>query len=657
MCARAVHNFIPLDSTYGTFVVNRHCALQAEALVKTGKPHIEAELIDILQLMQHLPDGSVAVDGGANIGLVAIPVAQALAPRGGRVHAFEPQRLLSYALCGSAALNDIDNLVVHRRGLAASRGTLRVPAVNYSQPADYGTVQLEHPQGAPEEDVVDVVALDDLGLERLDFLKLDIEGMEVQALRGAWSLIRTHKPWCWVEYWKAGAPAIMDEFAGLDYMFFKVDALNMLCVPRSRWPSGSPLVIPYERLLPDAGSAPLAEAVSRVALADAALADGRWAKALEWLDFDPTAAGIHRMNVLARFSAACAALDDEEGVRSCAAEALRSLDEGVDFELADLVRRSAGRINSTDLVGTLGVAVAHAEARDWIRKKLISHVADVDMARFWRGESLHGKRILVVRWHFNGDMIQYLRYVQMLADQYPGQVTFAPSPVMHSLCVQSLRGVEFQADGGSAAGFDYWISMFGLAAHFAFTPGAQPIPYIHASPQHLANWAAWLDEVAVRRSGELRVGVAWSGFAAHDAAMQRAASVQAYVPLLQLSGVQCVQLTRDIDSQSIPQRLRSHLITPGLRIADFHELAALVSHMDAVVTTCTATVHVAGALGVPTWLLVGPNADSRWGNGAATALYPSVRIVRCARRGDWAEGVEFIRAALQRLRPRLQRVP
>ena len=229
-----INNFLMLDSNYGRLIVNRNCTLQAEALVKTGKPHIQAELDHMIHLMQHLPERCVVVDGGANIGLVSIPLAKAVAARQGVVHAFEPQRMLNYALCGSVALNDLENLIVHRSGLAATRSTMRVPLVDYSQVSDYGTVQLQ-PEDDAGGDTVDVIALDDFGLERLDFLKLDIEGMEIEALRGARALIRTHQPWCWIEYWMTGTEAIIQQFAGLEYDFFKVDALNLLCVPRARW--------------------------------------------------------------------------------------------------------------------------------------------------------------------------------------------------------------------------------------------------------------------------------------------------------------------------------------------------------------------------------------------------------------------------------------
>jgi hypothetical protein len=62
--------------------------------------------------------------------------------------------------------------------------------------------------------------------------------------------------------------------------------------------------------------------------------------------------------------------------------------------------------------------------------------------------------------------------------------------------------------------------------------------------------------------------------------------------------------------------------------------------MDAIVTTCTGQVHLAGALGIPTVLLLSPKADPRWGTGQTTDVYPSVRIVRATRANQWDDAID-----------------
>lgn len=228
-----VNNFTVIESEFGKFIVNRHCAFQADSLIKTGRPHIWDELGKILTLVSRLQDNCVVVDAGANIGLVAVPAAQVVRARGGVVHAFEVQRMLCYALCGSAALNDLENLIVRNQALGSTIGTLRAGKPDYGRPQDFGLLSLVD-QSEPQPETVEVVTIDLLGLPRLDFLKIDVEGMEIDVLQGARSSIQQHQPWGWIEYWKVNIDDIKAQFAGLGYKFYIMDDLNMLCAPPDR---------------------------------------------------------------------------------------------------------------------------------------------------------------------------------------------------------------------------------------------------------------------------------------------------------------------------------------------------------------------------------------------------------------------------------------
>ena len=228
-----VNNFTVIESVYGRFVVNRHCKFQAEALIKTGKPHIQGELDILLAIADTLPDRAFVVDAGANIGLVAIPLAGRLKPRGGTVLAFEVQRMIYYALCAGAALNDLDNLFTFHQGLGAHSRIERIAAADYGKAQDFGMYSLLN-QPAERNEAVQVTPLDELGLPRLDFLKIDVEGMEMEVLAGARGLIGGHRPWCWVEYWMVGAETIAGAFAGLGYDCYVMDPLNLLCAPSDR---------------------------------------------------------------------------------------------------------------------------------------------------------------------------------------------------------------------------------------------------------------------------------------------------------------------------------------------------------------------------------------------------------------------------------------
>jgi FkbM family methyltransferase len=235
-----VDNFLVLDSVYGRFIVPRTCLFQAEALVKTGRTHIESELANIFVIVDTLPDQAVIVDGGANAGFFTVPVAHRTQGRGTRIISFEPQRQLFQALGGSLALNGYRHVYLHNVGLGDSLGIAQLPAIDYSVVQDFGTVQLDNNATVEEhgwmaDRRVDVTSIDAMDLPGLDFFKLDVEGYEVPALRGALETIKKHRPWIWVEYFITGADTIKQTLADLDdYAFFIVDYQNMLCAPCER---------------------------------------------------------------------------------------------------------------------------------------------------------------------------------------------------------------------------------------------------------------------------------------------------------------------------------------------------------------------------------------------------------------------------------------
>lgn len=234
-----VNNFVVLDSIYGKLIINRHCDYQAETIIKTGKTHIESELEQIFSIVDKLPEDCLIIDGGANAGLFSIPVAQRIKNKNGTIIAFEPQVEIFNALAGSVVLNDLSNVKLNRVGLGSSHSTAILPDIDYSKPQDFGTVSLTSSlykstlnDSLVNQKTVEVVAVDDLGLSRLDFFKLDVEGYELEALRGAKNTILSYRPFLWIEYWKLGAETIINELNYLyNYRYEIKDPLNILFAP------------------------------------------------------------------------------------------------------------------------------------------------------------------------------------------------------------------------------------------------------------------------------------------------------------------------------------------------------------------------------------------------------------------------------------------
>jgi FkbM family methyltransferase len=144
---------------------------------------------------QVLRPGDLAVDVGANIGVHTIIMAKLVGERGA-VLAFEPQRLAYQMLCGNLALNQLLNVWCHNVAVGEAAGKVMVPTLDPRKPNNFGGLAL----GAfPQGESVPVIRLDDTPTPACRLLKVDVEGMELQVLRGATKLIERSRPLLYVE--------------------------------------------------------------------------------------------------------------------------------------------------------------------------------------------------------------------------------------------------------------------------------------------------------------------------------------------------------------------------------------------------------------------------------------------------------------------------
>jgi FkbM family methyltransferase len=149
-----------------------------------------------IDLFTHLvPPGAFVLDVGANIGAHTIPLAQLAGP-GGMVLAFEPQPILCQILCANLAVNSITNTRTHALALGNHQGTCQIPILDYAASNNFGGISMDM---VDTGETVPMITLDDLQLDRVDFMKLDVEGFESQVLEGAKATIDRSRPVMYVE--------------------------------------------------------------------------------------------------------------------------------------------------------------------------------------------------------------------------------------------------------------------------------------------------------------------------------------------------------------------------------------------------------------------------------------------------------------------------
>jgi tetratricopeptide (TPR) repeat protein len=274
----------------------------------------------------------------------------------------------------------------------------------------------------------------------------------------------------------------------------------------------------------------------------------------------------------------------------------------------------------------------------------------------WLGsESLKSKTILLYAEQGLGDTLQFCRYAQWVKRLGATVLLEVPSELLALL--GSLSGVDrlIQRGDGLEA-FDYQCPLMSLPLaintysqeHQCHDPHVTPLhAYITCDPQKEQLWRAWLDATAQHPLAP-RIGIAWSGNPAHLNDRNRSVACTKLQEML-LPGPQFISLQKECSS-SDQQLINSiaNVLDVGARLTDFSDTAALISGLDLVITVDTSVAHLAGAMGKPVWVMLPFNSDWRWlEHGSSTHWYPSMRLYRQSRAGDWDGVLEEIKSDLR----------
>jgi FkbM family methyltransferase len=185
-------------------------------------------------------EGVVAIDCGANIGVHAIDWGRRMASWG-RVIAIEAQERIFYALAGNIAINNCFNVSAIHAAVTDADGEMGIPTPNYLERASFGSLELKplaHPEFIGQKidyrqealTQVRAIRLDSLNLERLDLIKIDVEGMELDVLRGGADSMRKLKPIMLIEHHKSDIEAIGQMLRDWGYRIYNPGGMNLLAV-------------------------------------------------------------------------------------------------------------------------------------------------------------------------------------------------------------------------------------------------------------------------------------------------------------------------------------------------------------------------------------------------------------------------------------------
>jgi len=298
----------------------------------------------------------------------------------------------------------------------------------------------------------------------------------------------------------------------------------------------------------------------------------------------------------------------------------------------------------------------------------------------WDGSDLKGRTILVDAEQGLGDTLHFVRYLP-LVKQRGGRVNFLCQPPLLPL-LASVQAIDhLLSQGSQLPAFDVQTPLVSLPGifHTSLAAFPAPVPYLHADAELVKHWKSRKSEVGSRKSEHLHltsdighrtsdflVGITWQGNPAFLHDRQRSIPLVHFAPLAQVEGVQLISLQKGagtdqlkqlriadcglrIERQETKPLLESAIRNPQSAILDlgsrldeasgaFMDTAAIMTHLDLVISSDTAVAHLAGALGIPVWVALPMAPDWRWLLGREDSpWYPTMRLFRQTRYGQWED--------------------
>lgn len=271
----------------------------------------------------------------------------------------------------------------------------------------------------------------------------------------------------------------------------------------------------------------------------------------------------------------------------------------------------------------------------------------------WDGNDLAGKSILLTAEQGLGDTLHFVRMANLLQARGATTIVHCQAPLLTLLQTADGLGTVFPNNIPWQQPVDRQCSLLDAADLLGINAENIPdqVPYLRAAPQLQHYWQQRFPPSA----GTFRIGIAWQGNPDHQADAYRSLPLACFEPLATIPNVELVSLQRSAGTEQIDQWHGARPLTQLPTDVDqssgaFMDTAAIMRILDLVITSDTAIAHLAGALGIPTWIALGYVPDWRWLlERDDSPWYPSVRLFRQPSMGDWSSVFDGIVQALEQV--------
>jgi FkbM family methyltransferase len=280
----------------------------------------------------------------------------------------------------------------------------------------------------------------------------------------------------------------------------------------------------------------------------------------------------------------------------------------------------------------------------WLEYPLLQKRPHFDRP-IWAGQDLHGRTILLRGEQGLGDTIQFIRYLPHVKAMGATVLLRVQSELANLL--RGFPGVDRLLEPGEPnPDFDFYIHLLSLPRIFGTDVASIPAdgPYLYPEHARVERWSKRLGG-----KGPLRVGIVCAGSPAHTKDQFRSIGWPDIARLWDLEHVRFFSLQKGPAAGQLANSCdASRLVDLGPELEDFCDTAAVIAQLDLVICVDTSVAHLAGALGKTVWILLAQPPDFRWlEDRTDSPWYPTARLFRQRRQGDWIEVIDRVKAALQ----------
>jgi len=263
----------------------------------------------------------------------------------------------------------------------------------------------------------------------------------------------------------------------------------------------------------------------------------------------------------------------------------------------------------------------------------------------WDGRPINGKTIFIHYEQGFGDNIQFIRFLPMLKAIGATVLFEAREPMLDLL--KDFPGIdrliEAQLENPVTEDFDFYAALMDLPAIFQTDTESIPanIPYLSADKERSEKWKQRF------ATDDFKVGIVWAGKPSHDDDTNRSCKLSNFAPLASIDGIKLYSLQKGGPAEQIHQfDIEIENLAPDL--LSFADTAAAIENLDLVISVDTAVLHLAAAMGKPTWGLIQYSPDWRWMlNRTDSPWYPTLKLFRQKNYADWKDVFEEVKQKLQ----------